>query len=325
MKNNIGFFTHEVVASEHRKFLILRTYYGEGDRGWAAEGRFWRLNSLIGKANNCKIDLNLKGEKARIAHELGMGMKDLEEFLVVLSVESELIHNDDGVIWTDQTQEDLSRATAMRKDSKTRYEAKKPVSAEKPESTTEKSKFSDQNLYRAEQSREERKKEQAGEIELVDKSVDNLPVCDFPDEEEPPAARSLVDIKIIKDKIASAPFRISLPDSDLKDIADRISILGLSLEFVDYCMTRSSTGKNPAALFRKGIMTYSEWVDDFRDPRPKKPPEKSTSMIPDVRHCPECGKRLSSDGDCLNIKCPVNADVGIDFGASFSRREGVTA
>lgn len=114
MKNNIAFFTHEVDASGHRKFLILRTYYGEGDRGWAMEGRFWRLNGLIGKEDNCRLDLTKKGAKALIAHDLGIGLDDLDEFLTVLRDEAELIHDDGGVIWTDQTQKDLSRAFTAR-------------------------------------------------------------------------------------------------------------------------------------------------------------------------------------------------------------------
>jgi hypothetical protein len=142
LKNNINFFTHEVCASEHRKFLILRTYYGEGDKGWAMEGRFWRLNSLIGKADECKIDLNLKGEKARIAHDLGLGLKELDEFLTVLEVESELINSDNGVIWTDQTQEDLERAMSSRKSQKDRRNRALPNETEtlpnKPENNANK-------------------------------------------------------------------------------------------------------------------------------------------------------------------------------------------
>jgi len=120
MKNNIGFFSHETGAAAHRKFLILRTYYGEGEKGWAMDGRFWRLNSLIADADNCKIDTTKKGEKARLAHELGLGLKDLEEFLAVLRDDAELIHDDDGTIWTEQTQADLRRAMTRRQGAKAR-------------------------------------------------------------------------------------------------------------------------------------------------------------------------------------------------------------
>jgi hypothetical protein len=54
LKNNIGFFTHEVEAANHRKFIILRAYYG-GEKGWAMEGRFWALNSLIGKTDRYSV------------------------------------------------------------------------------------------------------------------------------------------------------------------------------------------------------------------------------------------------------------------------------
>ena len=119
MKTNISFFTHEVGALDHRKFLILRAFYG-GELGWAMEAKFWGLNCLIGDAKECRLDTNAKGEKARIARALELSLKDLDAFLVVLKDEAELIHDDEGVIWTDQTQEDLRRAMTARQDAKNR-------------------------------------------------------------------------------------------------------------------------------------------------------------------------------------------------------------
>ena len=174
MKNNIGYFTHEVEASEHRKFIILRTYYGEGDKGWAAEGRFWRLNSLIGKADNCRIDLNLKGEKARVAHDLGLGLKELEDFIAVLRDEADLLHEDAGVIWTEQTQEDLGRAMSARKDAQNRRLGKvvPPSNNDSQKTNNDIEKVNNKN-HRAEQSRAEWSGEEqhaARETSLVENS-----------------------------------------------------------------------------------------------------------------------------------------------------------
>jgi hypothetical protein len=124
MKNNIGFFTHETDALDNRKFLILRTYYG-GVLGWAMEARFWALNCLIGKADGCKLDSTKKGERARIARALDLSLAELDAFLVVLRDEAELLHDDAGILWTEQTQEDLGRAVAARTDAKSRREGKK--------------------------------------------------------------------------------------------------------------------------------------------------------------------------------------------------------
>lgn len=125
MKNNISFFTHETDAYSNRKFLILRAYYG-GEKGWAMEARFWALNCIIGRANDSKLNLNQKGERAVVARELEMSTKELAEFIAVLRDEAELIHDDDGILWTQQTQDDLQRAMKTR-DSAARRRSEKFV------------------------------------------------------------------------------------------------------------------------------------------------------------------------------------------------------
>ena len=113
IKDNIGFFSHETDADENRKILILRGVYG-GLEGWAMVAKFWALNCLIGKANGCRLDLNQKGERARVARYLDLSLKELEEYLSILRDEAELIRDEGGVIWTEQTQEDLDRARQGR-------------------------------------------------------------------------------------------------------------------------------------------------------------------------------------------------------------------
>jgi predicted Zn-ribbon and HTH transcriptional regulator len=114
MKNNIGFFTHETEALDHRKFVTLRAYYG-GEKGWAMEAKFWGLNCMIGKAENCRLDTTKKGEKPRIARALELSLKELDDFLTILRDEAELLKDDAGILTTEQTQQDLSRAIAARK------------------------------------------------------------------------------------------------------------------------------------------------------------------------------------------------------------------
>lgn len=147
MKNNIGFFTHEVEAPEHRKFLILRSSY-EGDKGWAMEARFWALNCLIGKADDCKLDLNSKGEKARVARFLELSLSELDTFLHILKDEAELIHDDGGVIWTDQTQDDLSRARSARNKAKDRRNRRnKPASGDECKTSGDESQTSADEMH----------------------------------------------------------------------------------------------------------------------------------------------------------------------------------
>lgn len=160
MKNNIGYFTHEVGAPDHRKFLILRAYYG-GTLGWAMEAKFWALNCLIGDADGCRLDTTLKGEKARIARALELSLSELADFIRVLVDEAELLHDDAGVLWTDQTQEDLGRAMAVReKSGKYRNGQKRDASRDESQTSRDESQKSPDEIHGAEQSRAERRGEE---------------------------------------------------------------------------------------------------------------------------------------------------------------------
>lgn len=157
LKDNIGYFSHETDAPDHRKFLILRAYYG-GILGWAMEARFWVLNCMIGQADGCHLDLTQKGEKARVARALEMSLDELAAFIIVLRDEAELVQDEDGTLWTDQTQEDLEHARAARGEARKRWEKKKkPTSGEVPETSPEVVRTSPEVEHGAERSGADRK------------------------------------------------------------------------------------------------------------------------------------------------------------------------
>jgi hypothetical protein len=125
-KNNISFFSHYCNAGGNDKFTALHMHY-PGEKGYAMEARFWRLNGLIGDAEGCRLDLNPDFKRPSVAKTLELSLPDFNEFITFLSDPKacDLIHNDDGVIWTDKTQEDLEELNKKRNRDRGDYQGKK--------------------------------------------------------------------------------------------------------------------------------------------------------------------------------------------------------
>jgi hypothetical protein len=302
LKNNIGFFTHEVEASEHRKFLILRTHYGEGDKGWAMEGRFWRLNSLIGKADNCRLDTNLKGEKAKIAHEIGIGLKDLDEFLFVLETESELIHNDGGVIWTEQTQEDLKRAMAARTKMRhfrdgSKIDPETPSNGNNSECNGNNSECNGYETHGAERSGKEKNSKSERSVGDISESGETTESSDAP------LRRFSIDD--LRKEIQDCPIPLTLSPPDLETVFSNFVAADLLAQelapYLAYAAERSirqSKNPKPNGYFRNVLVKWVDWIIAFRDDRPKPKTRAKTQApaFPAPRPC-DCGaKDFAWDG-----------------------------
>ena len=274
MKNNIGFFSHEVDAYDHRKFIILRAYYG-GEKGWAMEARFWVLNSLIGKAEECRLDTNPKGEKAKIARDLGLSLSELSDFIAVLVGEAELLHNDGGVLWTDQTQEDLKRAMSVRKEAQQRRGgAKTALSADIPKKSADIPEKSADKNHGAEQSRADRSREEqhaARERDNLPEEPDPCPPIPTPRNQEPPPS----------------------PEPEI----DPAGLLAFALEEA----RRRKGVRNPEGLART-LVTDPKVVAAYRESLRPKPKPRRTFATP-APPC-ECGGELKAnlhlgEGACL--------------------------
>ena len=111
MKTTLDWYKHDATASESPKFIVLRA----SPYGWAGEGRFWALNGLIARADDCKLDLTRKFAKAGIADKLDMTVPQLDDFLTFLRDECELVEYQDGVLWTSRLNEDLAEVMVGRK------------------------------------------------------------------------------------------------------------------------------------------------------------------------------------------------------------------
>ena len=102
MKNDLPWFKHYNGARNHPKMKALRGKFGP-----TGYGRFWMLNEMISDAPGARLDLTRKINLLATAGELGLELPAFEEFLAFLSdPEIDLVNYSDGILTTDQTQED---------------------------------------------------------------------------------------------------------------------------------------------------------------------------------------------------------------------------
>jgi hypothetical protein len=110
MKTTLDWYKHDATASESPKFIALRA----SPYGWAGEGRFWALNGLIARSDNCQLDLGRKFAKAAIAEKLGFSPLELEDFICFLRDECELLDYQSGFVSTDRLLENLQEVMPDR-------------------------------------------------------------------------------------------------------------------------------------------------------------------------------------------------------------------
>lgn len=150
MKTNLNYYPRRTDSHRHPKFKTLRSFYGNGEKGWAAEGRFWALNDLIAEASECKLDLSKRRNKGVCADELGMSISEFESFIEVLkSEEIELITEiEPNIFITNKVKTALEITQADREKARDRYGKsvlKTIHQNDKIETSPEKSKTSGEN------------------------------------------------------------------------------------------------------------------------------------------------------------------------------------
>lgn len=123
-KSGILYFSHDADASESPKFCALRGHFG-----WEGEGRFWALNGMIARAEGCKLNLKRGFVKAAIAEKLSLSLSEFDAFIAFLSdlQECSLLHNDDGIIWTDRCAEEYEEVIRSREEDRSRKRRGKPT------------------------------------------------------------------------------------------------------------------------------------------------------------------------------------------------------
>ncbi len=146
MKKNLEYYRHDADSHNHPKFKMLRLKYG-----WEGEGKFWALNNIVAKSENCRLNLNQGYNKAMAASDLQFSMEEFELYLNYLSSECKLIKIRKGIISTDTTQENFKKVHGDRLDAQKRYYKK--TSAENVKTSGEKKETSAENLYKPNKSK----------------------------------------------------------------------------------------------------------------------------------------------------------------------------
>jgi len=243
-KNNLLYFTHDCDAFESPKFVALRARFG-----WPAEGRFWALNGMIGRADGCRLDLSKPFIRCSIAEKLGMAMSEFDEFVAFLADPKlcDLLHNDDGILWTDRTKEELEELTKARDADYRRKQAGKSNSPGgiPPENS----------IVRPES---DRIKQLSGEGAT---GATGIYGSSSSSDATPPAAA--LSVPALKKRLADAS--ILTTPAELENIAALLIAKSVDCEtFIAWALAKAAKARQPSSWFAKGLLEW-DWIGKWRE------------------------------------------------------------
>lgn len=283
MKDNLEYFSHDADAMEHPKHQALIAVYG-----FEGYGRFWALNESISKSSGGMLDLSKKRNKATIANKLQMKLSEFDEFIDFLADDEEcgLLKIQDGIVWTDRTQEDLERVMRTRKDSakrrsptiqKNNTTVDQQFSNESKTLSNESKKTTNKN-HRAEQSRAEqtRLEQSRADNELVDNSEPSMDPKDV--------------------RAAAAVLNLQLKSGEAATAAQNLADNRVDTEFIRWAsgeIKSRSAIKSPAGFLKRMLLAlsdYGDWVSQYRDAAARASPSVPSIPKPGITVCPICGE-----------------------------------
>jgi hypothetical protein len=215
MKTNIEYYAHRKDAHRHPKFKMLRSIYGNGVAGWAAEGRFWALNNFIADAENCELDLSKVRNKGVIADELGLSIVEFNEFIDRLKSEEVelLIEVQPGIFSTEKVLEALKISLRERKKSRDRKSL--PEELKSPDG---KAKSSPEQNHRLDKTRLEETKEDKTKLQLEENDDSGSGSFETPNFED----KENLTATICELFSSKADNENPDPDADIKPVYDAI-------------------------------------------------------------------------------------------------------
>jgi hypothetical protein len=233
--------------------------------GPAGYGRFWMLNEFISQAPEAMLDLSRKVIMLDVAGDLGFNLEELTEFLCFLSdPEIDLIHYENGIVWTDRTQENYKTVRTERERKRDKYIRSTEVpgkiedSPGKIEETPDK-KDTKQSTIKVVNQEADRQTEDV-QVAKLEPVIDL--VC---------LSALLLDVR---KKIKEAPFPNHFDDKVFIRFGERLLKKSINVEYIDFCIAKAKAAKNPAGLLKKAILEYDSWIDEYRwEPQEKEPPK----------------------------------------------------
>ena len=131
MKNNLTYYQRYSNSFADPKFLLLRSLYGGGQEGWAAEGKFWALSDMIASSDQCILLTHKKYVRASICIQLNFTGKELDLFISRIT-ECELVTNLDGNLIIETIRENLAEVLKNRERARKNRLSNKNQSKEQP-------------------------------------------------------------------------------------------------------------------------------------------------------------------------------------------------
>jgi hypothetical protein len=265
-KNNLLYFTHDCDAFESPKFVALRARFG-----WPAEGRFWALNGMIGRADGCRLDLSKPFIRCSIAEKLGMTMSDFDEFVAFLADPKlcDLLQNDDGILWTDRTKEELEELTKARDAD---YRRKQAGKSNFPGGI-----LPDNGIVRPDS---DRKKQLSGEGAT---GATGIYGSSSSSDATPPAAAAL-SVTALKKRLADAG--ILLAPAELEAIAAELIAKSVDCDaFLAWALAKAAKARMPSSWFVKGVLEW-DWIGKWRENGSASKPAEPAPYVPIELHTP---------------------------------------
>lgn len=291
MKDNLEYFTHDADAFDHPKHQALIAVYG-----FEGYGRFWILNEFIGKAARCMLDISKKRNKATIANKLHMSLSEFDEFIEFLADDEEcgLIKIQDGIVWTERTQEDLERVMHTRKRqadyrSKTNGDSNGSV-PERFQNESKTLRNESESLHnknhRAEQSRQEQSRVEQSRADTPPVDNSETETHDVSPEEVRAAAADVLDLR--------------LRDADARAATKNLSAHKLDAAFVRWAaeeVKKRENIKSPPGFLKKMLLDLDEYTDMIERYREKPAPHAAPSRAsPPAATCPHCSGKVREIG-----------------------------
>jgi len=266
LKNNLPYFSHDNDAGSHWKHKALRVRYG-----WEGYGRFWRLNELISRAENCKLRVENRQIRADSAAELGLSVQEFNEFLEFLADPNQcgLIQLiEEGSVITERTQENFAVMMKARISEQKRYRARKRNSGVENANSGTRNNDSDTRV----DTKQSKVKFIDDDGDFQNSSLPRNRNSGTRNSEADSPSFTTADLRAVLAK--SAPRDLTISDQLLKDLTTRLAAAGLGLGYVTWYgdhVRRQPNLANPGGYFRAH---FGELVDRYRVVREKQaPPE----------------------------------------------------
>lgn len=309
MTRNLRYITHECAALNDPRYQMIIVRYD-----FAGFGKYWALAGLIGRADDCRLDLSRTRNRATYANILKMSLDEFDEFVAFLvSEECELLRqSEDGFLWSEEITADLEVAMKNREGAKARRERHKRASGDETVSSGDDREagagdrsgklFADDSQTSGDESETsgdaKMKKKTFGDEyktsgDETDSSGDESHRLDLEFKEFAAAALSPKGVKKICAKLGVA---LSTASYVSQAVSGKVPV-----GYLEYVVKRISAQRridNPIGLLLSVIdkPEHYHWLEDFLNP-PAPPPARASPP----KSCPGCGGPLG--GTTLRVGC----------------------